>query len=213
MSLTSAVRKTASFYDRVYAERKLDAADLKELSICFEEHKTARSPLDKLDEQTRTAILLLLSEHPAWMVSQLLAQEPPLGISLTISDSSLNKFRTRCKERAAKNSRKTRYNEIEQVVINNHGDTFHSSIHLLEGRLLKALSNDNTPSDDLQRISRALASLRRQAYSEGRPPAVFHISPETKSLSEGSRADSNSSAEPTNLRVDEPVTIPETSTL
>ena len=158
-----------TIYNRLSAEKKLDSEDIQELIIDLEEHKTGRSPLDKLSPEIQTAIISLMAERPTWIVCQLLSQPAPTGLGLHTSESSLNRFRQRYKEQLERKRRQTRRDEIEDIVVSNHGDMFKSTVHLMESRLIKALSNDQTATDDLQRISRSLATLRRQALAEGNP--------------------------------------------
>jgi hypothetical protein len=173
-SLTrTASRSTSAFYDRIDVEKKLDAEDIQELVLELEEHKTGRSPLDKLTPELQTAIIALLAERPAWMVRDLLAQPFPTGLGLQTSNTSLNRFRDRYKKRMSKAAEKQRRHELETMVVNNNGDIFKTAIQLLEGRLLKSLANDNTNPDDLQRISRSIATLRRQALAEGDPVTSY----------------------------------------
>ena len=104
----------------------------------------------------------------------------PTGLGIKTSESALNRFRQRYKENLHRQSKKTRLNEIETIVVDNHGDMFHSAVQLMEARLIKALANDNTNIGDLQGLSRSIATLRRQALAEGAP--VRPYAPEPKQV-------------------------------
>jgi hypothetical protein len=131
---------------------------------------STKSPLDALPDHQRKAIFELLQAHSTRRVSQLLAEPPPLGLSLKIGKSSLARFKDRYQFEARAKKGLENIDAITQTFAKD-GQQTEDKLHLLTQRVLasRLFTCSSDPQYDPRKINllvRSLNSLRRQRLLE-----------------------------------------------
>ena len=166
---TSAPAQSDAAKDQPFDIREhLDAASLR---VCedFQEFLSGRSPIDNLTPQQQNVILLLLEEHNAARVAEVLAQPEPYGMNFKTSDSSLNRFRERIRDAEKKRLNADAETATKELIAKAHesDEAFQAAVQrFIKTRLLNATSSAHSSLDAIDSMITSLTKLRKQTLAE-----------------------------------------------
>ena len=157
--------------DNATLQQRLATVSLKP-ALDLQRYLSGRSPLDNLNPHQQEAILLLLEDHPAWRVAEIIAPPPPIGFGLQTTDASINRFRGRiaaAKCQALRDQDATAMSDLLSQ-IHSSDEAFQTAVQtLLKDRLVRAASQAGGPGGSLgvvDSIITSLNKLRKQALAE-----------------------------------------------
>jgi hypothetical protein len=158
----------------------LDTASQQACGADLNEYLSGRSPLDNLTAQQQEAILLLLNDHSAQRVAEVIAQPPPLGFNLKTTDASILRFRNRLRHAKTKAAREQDQKAVAELLAEaqQSDDAFQSVVQrLIKERLVRAATSPMTGLSNLDSMITSLTKLRKQALAERKQLHAEKIKP------------------------------------
>ncbi|HUS35387.1 MAG TPA: hypothetical protein VM680_08565, partial [Verrucomicrobiae bacterium] len=154
----------------------LDAAS-QQACVDLQEYLSGRSELDHLTPQQQEAILLLLNDHSAARVAEVIAQLPPLGFNIKLTDASILRFRDRFRTARSKAARDSDQKALADLVAEaqQSEEAFQGVFErLMKDRLVRAAASNH----GLSNIDPMITSLTKlQALAERKQLHAEKIKP------------------------------------
>ena len=138
--------------------------ELQEMALEVRNLRDKRSPLDHLTDAEHDAIIELLHDYSYAAVARILAKPRPIGLDIQTTDGSLKRFINRRKRNQRWESL-ARAEKIAQATGPLDGYLKACSF-MLESRLLRATTDEQSDPEKIQLLIKSLTALRRQTLAE-----------------------------------------------
>jgi hypothetical protein len=122
-----------------------------------------------LFQQQQEAIILLLGDHSAERVAQIIAQPPPLGFALKTTDASIIRFRSRFIAAKCAAARQNDEQALADLLAEAHQSDagFQNVIQrLIKDRLVRAAGQQHFSLGVLDSLLTSLIKFRKQSLAE-----------------------------------------------